>query len=501
MIKGTPIFIFNSLDTVRGGLTKAVLTRANFFADYFEDVIILTLKFQPNFRKIINELYSSGMLDKRVKVLNFFDDIKEEKVLKKKIKWSPLFKVKERGYAVFKDKKQKLPSYRYYKNGLYVKYKRFDKNYNLLFIDYMNEGRHRYRRDEFDENGILVRTRHMDLVHNKPKLDRYFDSKGKCYLSVWLDMNGNQNRTVYLKNEYKEYNSLQAFCIEWLEKQISKTAYPILFSDSRSTDDLILNIKNKSAKKIAVLHNNHFAAPYDETGNIRKSWEPFFNNIDSFDVVIFLTVEQKEDIIKQFGEQTKYLVIPHFVKKINVESTHYNPKLVVSLTRYDPQKRLDEAIRAFKHVVKEIPEAEYHIYGFGPQEEDLKKLIHELNLDKNVKLMGFTTNPTKIYQSAACSILTSDYEGFGMAITESLAAGTPVIAYDIKYGPKEIIRHGVDGFLVPKGDTKKLADRIIEILKNKELREALSNNSRDVFVRFSEQKYQESWLTLLKNLF
>lgn len=503
MSKNTPIFVFRSLDVVRGGLTQAVLTRANALVKHFDKVVFLTLEFQPKFREIKEKLYNTGKLDKKVEVINLFDDITG---FKKKVKRTKEDKIQEKAYFVFRDVNHGQPSYRYYQDGFYKKYKRYDQHNNLEFIDYMKESRNRYQRDEYNEFGVLVRSRQMDLYHNKPKLDRYFDAKGNCYLSVWLDpKTGKEKRSLYFSKNPKEYRTLYDFFLEWVEGKISKFKYPVIMSDSRSTDNLVIRIKNKNAKKVAILHNNHYKKPYDGTMGIKETWSMFFKHIEKFDRIVFLTEEQKNDVEKRFGKFNSYTVIPHAAMpekspEYDMTSDHYNPYLAVTLARYSSQKRIDEAIRAFQYVVKEIPTAEYHIYGFGPLFENLNKLIEKLNLVNNVKLKGFANDASYIYKTAACSLLTSDYEGFGLVLTESLALGTPVIAYDIKYGPKDIIRNGVDGFLVPRGEIVEMADKIIKIMKNKELREKLSNNAADVLERFSMSGYVDNWVSLFKEL-
>ncbi|GER72884.1 glycosyltransferase [Weizmannia acidilactici] len=496
----TPIFIFNSLDTIRGGLTKAVLTRANALIDTFPQIYIFTLKYQKNHEQIINKLYESGKLDRRVKVLNMFVDIDPFKE-KEKVTLDPkIYEIKEDGFVEFKDNGSKELSFRYYKNGLYVKYKRFDKKNRLMLIDYMNEGRHRIRREEYNQDGTLSRVQHMDLFQNKPKLERYMSKNGECFLSLWIDpKTGKGGRCqLYYPHpiEFKNLNELYSF---WITEKIKKIDNPILMTDSRKTDEILLNVTDSKCKRIAILHNNHFAKPYTAGSDIKATWKPLFNNIEKFDKVVFLTNEQKNDVSERFGKHNHFTVIPHSVIPTYIDpKITFNPYLAVTLARYEEQKRLDEAIHAFKYVVDAIPTAEYHIYGFGPDENKLKELIEKLNLNKNVFLKGFTDNPTSVYQSASCSILTSDYEGFGLVITESLAAGTPVIAYDIKYGPKDIIRNGIDGYLVPKGDQKQLAEKIIKIMTNQDLRNQFSQNASEVVKRFSYEMYRQKWVELFK---
>ncbi|CQR46200.1 putative poly(glycerol-phosphate) alpha-glucosyltransferase [Paraliobacillus sp. PM-2] len=496
----TPIFIFNSLDLVRGGLTKAVITRANVLSKHFNEVIFLTLKFQPNFNSIVEQLYSTGKLNKNVKVINLFDDVMGNKSKRLKIFGSKAkHKIQERGLDVFTDKRDVTPSYRYYNNGLYIKYKRFDKHNILKFIDYFSEGRHRYRREEFNDSGHLVRTRHMDLNTNKPKLDRYFDPQGKCYLTIWINKEGQNSTTLLFGKENQQFDNHSDFVSKWLADKVSLYRNPVVISDARSTDNVTATI---NAKKIAVLHNNHYKKPYDGSNGSKHTWEPFFKNVHLFDRVVFLTNEQKEDITTDIGIKSNYVVIPHAAvdKSNHKDATDYSPYLAISIARYNVQKRLDEAIRAFRYVVDKLPNAEYHIYGFGEEKSALEKLIKELHLEKNVKLKGFTDDPTKVYQKACCSILTSDFEGFGMVLTESLASGTPVISFNIKYGPRDIIRDGVDGFLIDNKDKQKMADKIIHVMENQTLRQQLASNTQDVLTRFSHEQYVDHWVSLIKEI-
>ncbi|OZU88366.1 hypothetical protein CIL03_12000 [Virgibacillus indicus] len=501
MKQNTPIILINSVRAVSGGLTKAAIKRANILAERFKKVYIFTLLYRQNIEQEINELYDTGLLNKKVEVLNVFEDLKPNKKGYKKTKIA----LKEKGFVMFRDEKQKLPSYRLYKDGYYLKYKRFDNAGKLLFVDHMNQSRHRTQRDEYNHSGYMTRRRHMDLELNKPRLDRYFDNKGDCYLTIWVNPETNKSSRAALFGESpKEFDSLEDLKLEWLEKKLNSIDRPVLMVEKRPMDNFVAKLQNEEVKIIPVIHNNHFNKPFNEEGEIRKEYRFLFSNLDKFDKVVLLTEEQKKDIQQEFGSSEKLTVIPHPAEKPakslqNVGAT-YNPHLAVSLARYVVQKRLDEAIKAFQHVVKEIPKAEFHIYGFGREKDNLTGLIEELELQNNVKLKGFTKDAVSIYQSAACSVLTSDYEGFGMSVTESLAAGTPVVAYAAKYGPKDIIQSGVDGYLVEKGNKKELAERIKQLMTDDKLRDKMSENAREVDKRFSVEKHKKDWCNLIQNI-
>src|SRR5699024_7681025 len=110
-----------------------------------------------------------------------------------------------------------------------------------------------------------------------------------------------------------------------------------------------------------------------------------------YDNIVFLTDEQKEDVETIYGNNNDFKVIPHPYEQMDDriqvdQEKKYNSNLAVTLARYHDDKKLDEAIKAFRLVVEEIPEAKYHIYGYGKLKHELELLINKLNLEKNVYL-------------------------------------------------------------------------------------------------------------------
>ncbi|SDC05596.1 poly(glycerol-phosphate) alpha-glucosyltransferase [Terribacillus halophilus] len=491
----TPIFVFNSLNVKRGGLTKAVLKRANLLADHNSEVVFFTLAYQQDHKNIIEKLYESGQMDRRIKVRNFYAELLDTELVTEPVQMP----VELPGYSHIVDKKSKLPAYRYYNNGLYEQYRRFEKDGSLKLIDYMDESRTRQRREEYLRNNRLIRTSHMDITNNKPKLHRYFHADGTCKIAVWLDESGEEVKTI-LFDQNKEFAKVQHAYAYWIEEAVKSYESPVLLSDSRKTDETVLRVQG-DVEKVGVAHSSHIASPYKDDSDTKITWHTFFEGIDDYDKVVVLTEHQKQDIISRYRvNPDKLHVIPHAAPSTApATGESMDPHLAVALSRYSEEKAVDEGIRAFRHVVDKLPDARYHIYGFGPLESQLQKLIDELRLQDNVKLMGFTTDPAAAYQSAACSILTSNYEGFGMVLTESMAAGTPAISYDMKYGPREIIRDGVDGFIVEAGDQKLLADRILSIMEDSELRREMAGKAIEITERFSEKDYDQSWIELFSS--
>lgn len=493
------------MDVERGGVTRASIKRANLLAEKYSEVIIATFVFQQFHNSIINELYDRKILSKNIRVVNFFEHIKPKRKKFKKSKNKYKYSVGEKGFFEFPVKKMKTErSYRYYKNGFYVKYKRFNEDGSLKFIDYMDYDRYRIAREEYDQRGVLVRVRQMDKLENKSRLDRYFDDKGNCYLSVHINStNGKEGRAALFNDTPREYDKLYDLQQEWLNSLLNEVDFPVVMCELRGLDKFLLGIKHNNAKKIEVIHTNHLEEPFNDIKNIKKSYKTLFEQAKELDKVVFLTDEQKKDVEAVYGANDKFTVIPHAcepddVKREKSYKKDYDRRLVVTLARYHKDKNLDEAIRAFTYVVEKIPDAKYYIYGNGKLENELKLLIESLGLKNNVFLKKYTTNPRETFEKAVCSILTSRQEAFAMVLTESMAVGTPVISYDIKYGPNDIIENEFNGYLVERGNKKELAEKIIKLMKNEDLREELSINASVVKETFSEEKFKKQWLELVK---
>lgn len=134
---------------------------------------------------------------------------------------------------------------------------------------------------------------------------------------------------------------------------------------------------------------------------------------------------------------------------------------ILGVGRLTKQKRFDVLIRAYhKANIKNI---KLVILGEGNQKAELEKLIEELQLTDDVIMPGFVENPYPWYKNAKLFVLSSDVEGFGNVIVESLACGTPVVSTDC--GPiHEILKGRLGAGLTPKGEYIPLANKINDYL-------------------------------------
>jgi GalNAc-alpha-(1->4)-GalNAc-alpha-(1->3)-diNAcBac-PP-undecaprenol alpha-1,4-N-acetyl-D-galactosaminyltransferase len=170
-----------------------------------------------------------------------------------------------------------------------------------------------------------------------------------------------------------------------------------------------------------------------------------------------------------------------------------SPKRLISIGRLCPVKRFDRLIAAFGCVASLHPSWSLQIWGDGPDRKSLQKLITDLHLDAKIKLCGLTDNAYQALAAADLFALTSETEGFPMALCEAMACGLPVISMDCPSGPRQVIRSGVDGILTPNNDMKAFTSALDRLMAHQEERSLLASRAPDVIIRFSVASVMHQW--------
>jgi glycosyltransferase involved in cell wall biosynthesis len=140
-----------------------------------------------------------------------------------------------------------------------------------------------------------------------------------------------------------------------------------------------------------------------------------------------------------------------------------HPPVVLAIGRLAKQKGFDILIRAFAQVRRQR-NARLLILGEGEERASLMNLSKELDLDQDIRMPGFVSNPYPYMVKASLFVLSSRWEGLPTVLVEALYCGTPLIATDCPSGPREILKNGQYGLLVPVDNIDCLGQAILSIL-------------------------------------
>jgi glycosyltransferase involved in cell wall biosynthesis len=141
-------------------------------------------------------------------------------------------------------------------------------------------------------------------------------------------------------------------------------------------------------------------------------------------------------------------------------------------------KRTDDILLAFKGLRDRGVDACLCLVGDGPDREHLEQRAHDLGIMRDTLFLGYQSDVAPFYAAFDTMVLPSANEGTPVSAIESLAAGRPVVATRVG-GVPDVIRDGVDGFLVEAGDTETLADRLAELAHDPELRARMGAAGRE----------------------
>ncbi|MFA8438652.1 glycosyltransferase [Bacillaceae bacterium YX66] len=452
-------FMIHSLDVVRGGMTRAALERAKLLRAHFPEIGLITFDYNPEYDNVLNELKSVNLWDNHMRHVNVYE----------------FFMQKHINGNVGRHHIGELPT-----DDVYEKQEvsdQYGQVRKLMFID--RRSNNLYKDYFFSSNGSCFFERKFDSV------------TGKTLKCTWFCPNGEEKRTFNKVKDYRDF---------FIRSIIKKHDDVILLSDGRFSDKVLFAVKDPRIAKVALLHSHHLQAPYHYGSRLVTRNESLIKHVNKLDAFVTLTEQQAEDICSRFGHISTIYTVGHPVPVLQplVKKQDYEPYTAVIVARYDGIKQIPHAIKAFKKVIKKIPQAQLEIWGFGKEEALYRRLIAKLKLENNVLIKGFTKNTEAVFRRAAFSVMTSKSEAFAMSIIESMSVGTPVICYACHYGPLDLIKHKKNGILIEPNDVNGLANAMIELFQNKQKRNTLSREALKIVEQYSREKTAQKWVTVFE---
>jgi glycosyltransferase involved in cell wall biosynthesis len=166
---------------------------------------------------------------------------------------------------------------------------------------------------------------------------------------------------------------------------------------------------------------------------------------------------------------------------------------MLGVGRLSEEKGFDLLIHAFARVAGRHPAWHVRIIGDGPRRADLGRLAGGLGIADRVLFEGLRADVARWLSGSDLFVLPSRFEGFPNALCEAMAAGLPVVAFDCPSGPREIVRHDVDGLLVAPEDIGALAAALDRLMASADTRRRLGERAREVAARFAPPRIMSLW--------
>lgn len=180
------------------------------------------------------------------------------------------------------------------------------------------------------------------------------------------------------------------------------------------------------------------------------------------------------------------------------EEIDLNYEFAISAGHFNTnQKQFDKLIIAYSKSILPNKGIALVILGEGLKKEELSKLAFTKGVGSLVHFLGFKENPFKYFSKAKFFIMTSLHEGMPMVLIESLACGTPVIAFDCPTGPQEIIQHGMNGLLIENQNMEKLIQGMDTMINDEILYSICKMNTQKSIEKFSINVIGKEWLELM----
>jgi glycosyltransferase involved in cell wall biosynthesis len=333
------------------------------------------------------------------------------------------------------------------------------------------------------------------LVDGSPQAQRAKEessglvARGKLKLGTWAMTQ--PSRVIHRRDfRYKNFNLLTDLLLLRFLREVDDG---VLIGTRAGLNLAIARFGRRSAIRVGQEHLN--ATKYGK--GIRGAFRRFYPRLDAYSA---LTERDAAAFSHMLGPGVRVTCIPNGVSDGgDVRSSNHN-KVVIAAGRLAPQKGFDRLIPAWAQVARRHIDWELKIFGGGKLQGELEQQIDELGLRGSARLMGYTDKLPQAMAEASFYVMSSRFEGFPMVLLEAMRCGLPIVSYDCPNGPRDLITHGRDGFLVPNGDVDGLAAAMIEMIELGDARRSFGEAALQKSKQYEMPAIARRWEELLEEL-
>lgn len=332
-------------------------------------------------------------------------------------------------------------------------------------------------------------------IPNKNNIHYIFD-KDHYIKQQYLANNKHKNLTLRLKQKWHRYKE-KKYCRKKLNHIIN--AYDLVINFSNHFDPFI---NFKSCNK-PILRWQHLALKdKDDKECIKEiSYLKKYSKVISICDEMIKDIEHKTQIspskLTYIYNPLNFEYISSLSKKdgIDIEKPY-----LIQVARLDKIKRHSDLIDIYAELVKKGVQHNLYILGDGPEYNQLKKKIVELQLEKRCYLLGEVNNPYPYIKNADLFLHTSEREGLPTVLLESAILDTIIVAMNCPTGPKEILNDGKCGELITLGNKLEFIETTHILLKDPSLQEKYKKEMKKHLQLFSEENIKKKFIELINSI-
>ena len=319
-----------------------------------------------------------------------------------------------------------------------------------------------------------------------------------------LDINFEEMYRYPLWKRYWLYRKKQYRFKELLDKCLKAIKPDITISMLRREINFV-NCLTDGSIKVGEIHfsrTSYRGAPSSHLPSWINNWlgrcwmNQLIRELRKLSAFVVLTEEDKA----AWTELDNVRVILNPLSFIPSTKSVCESRQVIAAGRYVMQKGFDLLIEAWSKVVRVHPDWTLRIYGDGWLRPQFQQMVEKYGLSSHCILEHPVTDIEQKMLESSIFVFSSRYEGFGLALTEAMACGLPVVSYACPCGPKDIISHGEDGFLVEEQNVGELANRINFLIEHEDMRKLMGRKAAESSMRYSIDRIGLLWQELFETL-
>lgn len=416
--------------TDSGGLTVTLLHRAGIMSHAGAGhVTVLTFDNFPDYDQVEVELRQMGRLFGDVSIRNIWDSLRTEQL---PTRASGISTAVAKAFTPLSDTDSFESTFRNGKELSRTRYAADD--VTVLQVDH------------FREDGTMLLSDRRDFRERGVRGGRRI---------VLCDVQGNPYKLWKFPNEFYHWV---------LDRMFGKVPSTYII-DSKTAVNMFVEYRRRSALTVHVIQGAHVeGVTTDGRPILSEARSKSIQQLPAFDLVATLTKRQRKDVTDIVGASPNLVVIPNSVPlpdpfTITLERPVDRGIVVAAFV---PRKRVHLAIEAASKAEARAP-IHLDVYGDGESKPEVDAMVASTNASRFATLHGYSTTALSETKTASFILINSETEGTPLVLLEGMAAGCIPISFDIPYGPSDIIVDGVNGFLIPNGDTDAMAAAIVKL--------------------------------------